>query len=232
MCICQFTFGGVRLCLFGCVLVGFYIPNVCVCFHAFVCMHRYLNRICSQQKLRVFVGVDGDLCICVCLCTRYGPTLTPGPPSLGFRAWNNLRLMFIYKHTPRRTRLRGLCTPSPLHPHHLSLPLSLSSSCLAMFLLSSSCSLLLCGSSVLSCSRFEFCSNQILPSIPLLSPAIFLLSLRCIYLSFPANECTDAHPLQYVEMIYDRTLSHCCFSNETLLITQCKTKVTHLLVHT
>lgn len=34
---------------------------------------------------------------------------------MGFRARNNLGLMFIYKHTPRRTRLGDLC-PSPPPP--------------------------------------------------------------------------------------------------------------------
>lgn len=82
---------------------------------------------------------------------RYGPTLTSGPHGLGFRAQNNLRLMFIYKHTPRRTRLRDLCPPPP--PLPFSLSLSLFSFFFSLILLShhvpfsSSSSKLLCGSS-------------------------------------------------------------------------------------
>lgn len=102
------------------MLVGFYIPNICL----FSCVY-------EREK--------GNVCVSVCERerARYGPTLTSGPHGLGFRAQNNLRLMFIYKHTPRRTRLRDLCPPPPPLPFFLSFILSLSllSSCLTMFLL-------------------------------------------------------------------------------------------------
>lgn len=74
---------------------------------------------CVRAYMRMCLCVCGEVLVCVCVYVwaRYRATLTSGPYGLGFRAWNILRLMFIYKHTPRRTRLRDPC-PSPTYSHH------------------------------------------------------------------------------------------------------------------
>lgn len=141
--------------------------------YMFVYMHKYLNWFCSQHK--VFVGLDVDVFVCSTERARYGPTLTSGPHGLSFRAQNNLRLMFIYKHTPRRTRLTNLCSlhhqlhhsfflsvsPSLFHSHFY-LPASTRS--FWGFLASSS----VCLSASFDCSCFYDFSSKVI-STPLLS---------------------------------------------------------------
>lgn len=67
--------------------------------------------------------------VCLIERARYGPTLTSGPHGLAVHAWNNLRLMFIYKHTPCRTRLRCFFSH-----HHCFFLLSVSRSVFHSFL--------------------------------------------------------------------------------------------------
>lgn len=200
-CSNTFHFNGWFLCAFfssACSCVCMWRP-ICAWFYAWtrgfipqtkdvpvymlVYMHKYLNWFCSQHK--VFVGLDVDVFVRLTEGARYGPTLTSGPHGLSFRAQNNLRLMFIYKHTPRRTRLTNLCSlhhqlhhsfflsvsPSLFHSHFY-LPAS-TRSCFSA--LSSVC---LSASSHCSCSLDFFFS--IIISTPLLSPLSF-------YTLFPSS---------------------------------------------
>lgn len=136
--------------------------------------------------------------------------------------------MFIYKHTPRRTRLRDLCSPTP-PPLFLALSrppsLSLSPILLSQHVpFSSSSPMLLRGSFFLSLSPvvFNSCNSQILPSsVSCHYHSIFcaspLSNLLCVSPNLPlastiakADKCTDtdAPSLQYVKMNCDRTLHH------------------------
>ena len=58
----------------ACMLVGFFFYPKCIRLFSRirVCVHQYLNRLCSQHK--VFVGVDVDKreCVCVCVCVWVG----------------------------------------------------------------------------------------------------------------------------------------------------------------
>lgn len=141
VCVCLFVFNSV--CLFFvqihfCLVLVYVYTLVCICQSTFMHVHEhkcfYLDvwmLVCMCMRACVGVcmhaGVSACVCarVCVCVLARYRATLTSGPYGLGFRAWNILRLMFIYKHTPRRTRLRDPC-PSPTYSHHhhsSSLPL-------------------------------------------------------------------------------------------------------------
>ena len=120
MCLCTFVSLHLSVCVFvgtcRCVCghawmwVFIFQMSVRACLRVFACMYQYLNWLRSQHKALVGVHID------VRKRARYGPTLTSGPHGLSFRARNNLRMMFIYKHTPRRTRLRDLFSPH----HHCS----------------------------------------------------------------------------------------------------------------
>lgn len=112
VCICQLTFYWfcvvvLGFCFYTCMNKGFKCPKCRAMppFSDFTNV-RMLAAVFQPASLSAQGPCMGGCVLSLMERARYGPTLTSGPHGLAVRARNNLGLMFIYKHTPRHTRLR------------------------------------------------------------------------------------------------------------------------------